>query len=139
MVDTLVNVLLVSGLNEAPTIHTHNQLHTQIMATFSNQLNVILSQAKRLNKAAGEGVVSCDLEALYFAPDASYTPETMEASTWMDSSDSTPIERVLCTTDLGLARAIKVPGVRGEWEEAVLLKPKVILVAELHEILDVES
>ncbi|KAH6897985.1 hypothetical protein BKA70DRAFT_1375380 [Coprinopsis sp. MPI-PUGE-AT-0042] len=139
MVDTLVNVLLVSGLNEAPTIHTHNQLHSQIMAAFSSQLNVILSQAKRLNKAVGEGVVSCDLEALYVAPDAGYMPETMEASTMVESSGSRPPERVLCTTDLGLARAIKVPGTRGEWEESVLLKPKVILVAELHEILDIES
>lgn len=38
--------------------------------------------------------------------------------------------QILCTTQLGLVRAEKIPRTRGEWEEVVLVKPVVVLVQE---------
>lgn len=138
MVDALVNVLLISGLNNSPQRHTHTELHSKITTTFAAQLNVVLSSAKRLNKAAGELVTSCDLEALYIAPDCNFNGAMMEDASGAKTPNTTPTkvpERVLCTTDLGLVRAEKVTATRGEWSESVLLKPKVVLVSGLQEIL----
>ncbi|EAU92050.1 hypothetical protein CC1G_06037 [Coprinopsis cinerea okayama7 len=145
MADALVNVLLISGLNRRSPVtghplYTHSQLHSQVTSTFSNQLNHILSYAKKLNKAVGERVTSCDLEALYIAPDVIFNGTTMEdaSADGGKSPNTTPTknpEKVLCTTDLGLVRAEKVPATRGEWHESVLLKPKVILVSGIKELL----
>ncbi|TFK22624.1 hypothetical protein FA15DRAFT_681565 [Coprinopsis marcescibilis] len=168
MVDALVNVLLISGLkdlvsSETGVPHTHTSLHDKIISTFSSQLHVILAHAKRINTAVGESVTSCDLEALYIAPDVLFNDETMEDASGVHDAtpNSTPVksrngkkvveggkgkrsgqleddrqkDRVLCTTDLGLVRAEKIPSTRGEWKESVLLKPKVILVSGIQEML----
>ena len=66
----------------------------------------------------------CYSEALYIAPDIVYDPTTMEDAIGTGSVEQ---ETIICTTDLGLVRAEKVAGTRGDWKEAVLLKPKVVL------------
>jgi len=107
-----------------------NGVFERIMTRFGERIGVVMKTAQRLNKTIGEGVTSCDLEALYIAPDVLYAEVTMD-----DALGSTPTsdtvaaggEAILCTTDLGLVRAEKVSGSIGEWRESVLLKPKVVL------------
>jgi hypothetical protein len=109
----------------------------QIMARFGERIGVVMKTAQRLNKTIGEGVTSCDLEALYIAPNVLYAAATMD-----DALGSTAVndmvaggETILCTTDLGLVRAEKVSGSMGEWRESVLLKPKVVLHSGLTALL----
>lgn len=131
MVDAFVNVLITAGYQEKPAA-----LQDRIMNDFAGRITVILQTAQRLNRSIGEGVTSCDLEALYISPSVSYDPTTMEdafETTPKDKATTTP-ENVLCTTDLGLVRAEKVSGAVGEWQELVLLKPKVVLPSGLDDI-----
>lgn len=134
MVDAFVNVLITAGYQEKPAA-----LQDRIMNDFAGRIRVILQAAQRLNRSIGEGVTSCDLEALYIAPSVSYDPTTMEDAfneTTPKDKATTP-EKVLCTTDLGLVRAEKVSGAVGEWQELVLLKPKVVLPSGLDDIVSV--
>lgn len=142
MVDALVNVLLIAGLNRrrlsGSPVHTHTSLHEKVTESFAGQLHVVLSLARRLNKAVGEQVTSCDLETLYISPNVVFNPVTMEDTAGPQSPNATPKntpEIVLCTTDLGLVRAEKVPLTRGEWNESVLMKPKVMLVSGVRDII----
>jgi len=110
-----------------------NAVFEKIMARFGERIGVVMKTAQRLNKTIGEGVTSCDLEALYIAPDVLYSADTMDdalgPTPTTPTSDTVPAggEAILCTTDLGLVRAEKVSGSIGEWRESVLLKPKVVL------------
>lgn len=72
-------------------------------------------------------------------PDTVFNPETMQDSFGMgvdprhkEGKETRNTEGVLCTTDLGLVRAEKKPGTIGEWDESVLLKPKVVLQSGLN-------
>ncbi|KAF9561921.1 hypothetical protein CPC08DRAFT_634814 [Agrocybe pediades] len=122
--DALSNIFVAAG-------HKDNRLtiRDRIADGFSDQIGVVLKKAKRLNKHMGEGITSCDLEALYIAPDVTFNPVTMEDA--IDSptnhKPTNGLEPIICTTDLGLVRAEKVSGSRGEWNESILLRPKVIL------------
>ncbi len=124
MVDAFVNIIL--------TAEWHNDgaaLQEYLVQTFGEQIGSVLDKAKRLNKAIGEEIMRCDLEALYIAPDVVFNPGTMEVERREEETVATGKrpERVLCTTDLGLVRAEKKAGKVGEWDEAVLLKPNIIL------------
>lgn len=48
-----------------------------------------------------------------------------------ESEEDIEDAEILCTTQLGLVRAEKVPRTRGEWDEVVLLKPVVVLVRDV--------
>ena len=134
MVDAFVNVLITAGYQEKPAA-----LQDRIMNDFAGRIRVILQGAQRLNRSIGEGVTSCDLEALYIAPTVSYDSTTMEDAFETTPKDkATTPEKVLCTTDLGLVRAEKVSGSVGEWQELVLLKPKVVLPSGLDDIVSGE-
>jgi hypothetical protein len=128
MVDGFVNIILTAGWHNDATA-----LQDYLIETFGEKIRAVLERAKRLNKAIGEEIVKCDLEALYIAPDVIYSDLTMEVgSRYGNPEEVDPVvdqaeERVLCTTELGLVKAEKKVGQVGEWEEAVLLKPRVIL------------
>lgn len=128
MIDAFVNIIL--------TARWHNDaaaLQEYLTHTFGEKVASVLDKAKKLNKVIGEEIVRCDLEALYIAPDVLFNAATMEVGGLGERRGETSIttgnasQRVLCTTDLGLVRAEKKVGKIGEWDEAVLLKPSVVL------------
>jgi hypothetical protein len=58
--------------------YNHTHLHAHLTSVFKADLLRILKKAKALNKVLGEGVVRCDLEALYVAPGVGFEETTME-------------------------------------------------------------
>ncbi|KAF8161577.1 hypothetical protein B0H34DRAFT_653515 [Crassisporium funariophilum] len=127
MAEAFANILVAAGLKDTPAA-----LHEQIMTCFGERIQLVMKYAQQLNKKIGEGITSCDLEALYIAPDVTYNSGSMEDYLGADDlSPAKPQEQVLCTTDLGLVRAEKVSGTTGEWQESVLLRPKVVLPSGL--------
>ncbi|KAJ2932323.1 hypothetical protein H1R20_g4801, partial [Candolleomyces eurysporus] len=60
--------------------YNHTHLHAHLTSIFKPDLLRILRKAKALNKVLGEGVVWCDLEALYVAPGVGFEEATMERS-----------------------------------------------------------
>lgn len=119
MLGAITNIFLTAGLKETP-----EKAYESMISRFSSRIAVVMKLAVDLNRHIGEGVTSCDLEVLYIVPDIQYNPATMDDAIGMGSTEEEP---VICTTDLGLVRAEKVTGTRGDWKEAVLLKPKVVL------------
>jgi hypothetical protein len=107
-----------------------NTIFERIMANFGERIGVVMKTAQRLNKSVGEGVTSCDLEAFYIAPNVLYNADTMADALGPTTTSDTG-ETILCTTDLGLVRVEKVSGSVGDWHEAVLVKPKVVLQSGL--------
>ncbi|KAF8901880.1 hypothetical protein CPB84DRAFT_1776901 [Gymnopilus junonius] len=124
MVDACAKIFVVAGLKGIPSA-----VHERIMDKFGKTISRLMTQAQQLNKKIGEGVTSCDLEALYIAPDVAYNVSMMEDAlgTPAGKEEKDMHEKILCTTDLGLVRAEKISGRIGEWQESVLLKPKVML------------
>lgn len=121
MVNAFVNIILTAGLHNDSTA-----LQEYLIETFGHKIGELLEKAKKLNKVIGEEIIQCDLEALYIAPDMVYTEMTMEV-VGDEQVGGTGGDRVLCTTKLGLVKAVKRTGKVGEWDEAVLLRPAVIL------------
>ncbi|CAA7260335.1 unnamed protein product [Cyclocybe aegerita] len=125
MVDVFSNIIVTAGLKESPAT-----VHERIMTSFGDRIRMAMKHAQNMNKKIGEGITSCDLEVLYIVPEIPFNPNMME-----DAIGSTSItnnhESVVCTTDLGLARTEKLSGTIGQWNEAVLLKPKVVLPSGL--------
>lgn len=124
MIDACAKIFVVAGLREDPAT-----VHERIMNKFGKTISRLMAQAQHLNKKIGEGVTSCDMEALYIAPNVAYDSSMMEDVIGTPSSKEARVahEAILCTTDLGLVRAEKISGTVGEWQESVLLKPKVML------------
>ena len=119
MLGAVANIFLTAGLKDTP-----EKVYERIITQFGSRVAVVMKLAVDLNRHIGEGITSCDLEALYIAPDIVYDPTTMEDAIGTGSVEQ---ETIICTTDLGLVRAEKIAGTRGDWKEAVLLKPKVVL------------
>ncbi|KAF9476873.1 hypothetical protein BDN70DRAFT_949660 [Pholiota conissans] len=122
MLGAVANIFTTAGLKESPEM-----AYERIASRFAARVSVVMKLAVDLNKHIGEGITSCDLEALYIMPDVAFNPTTMEDALGASSSPETLQETILCTTDLGLVRAEKIAGSRGDWKESVLLKPKVVL------------
>ncbi|KAH9485813.1 hypothetical protein JR316_0002728 [Psilocybe cubensis] len=131
MADAFASIFVTAGYNKSLMT-----VHDWILNRFSGQISTVMNLAKRLNKQIGEGVTSCDLEALYIAPDVPYNATTMEDA--LRTTSARKLENghdmILCTTDLGLVRAEKISGTTGDWHESVLLRPKVILSSGLASI-----
>jgi len=122
-IDAFVNILLTAGVSA-----TQSTLHDNIASRFGDRVAIIVKGAQKLRKAIGEEVTSCDFEVLHVLQDAEFRPSTMDdafAGDYEKGRDEP--EPVLCTTDLGLARVAKKPGKAGEWDEAILLRPKIVL------------
>ena len=131
--EVLANVFIAAGFKESLTA-----LQLQIVTIFGERIHLVMQCAQQLNKTIGEGVTSCDLEPLYVDSEIPFNGHTMDDSLTTSTTDpSIPSdEKVLCTTDMGLGRAEKISGTSGEWIEATLLKPKVILPSRLLELMD---
>ena len=132
MAEVLANIFIAAGFEESLA-----SLQLQIVTCFGEQIHLVMQCAQQLNKTIGEGVTSCDLEPIYIEPEIPFDGHTMDDSlTTSGPSTASDNEKVLCTTDMGLARAEKVSGTTGEWHEVTLLKPKVILPSRLLELID---
>ncbi|KAF8181794.1 hypothetical protein BJ912DRAFT_906612 [Pholiota molesta] len=136
MLGAVANIFTTAGLKDSPEM-----LYERIVGRFAGRVSVVMKLAVDLNKHIGEGITSCDLEALYIAPDVKFNPATMDDAIGASSSSPEAAqEMILCTTDLGLVRAEKIASARGDWKESVLLKPKVVLYSGIASIIgDAES
>lgn len=124
LAEALANILVAAGYKPGPVAALD-----RIMARFSDPIGTLIKLAQDLNKMVGEGVTSCDLEVLYISPDISFQAANMDHALGAVSVDEN--ENVVCTTDLGLVRAERLSGAIAQWNESVLLKPKVILPSGL--------
>jgi hypothetical protein len=131
MAEVLANIFIAAGFKESLAA-----LQLQIVTCFGERIQMVMQCAQQLNKTMGEGVTSCDLGPLYIEPEIPFDGHMMDDA--LNTSDPlTPSdEKVLCTTDLGLGRVEKISGTSGEWQEATLLKPKVIMLSRLLGLID---
>ncbi|PPQ91154.1 hypothetical protein CVT25_003059 [Psilocybe cyanescens] len=133
MADAFASIFITAGYKKSLLT-----VHESIMNRFSKHISTVMKLAQHLNKQIGEGVTSCDLEALYIAPDVAYNAITMEDAIGVTSvkkmENGYGHETILCTTDLGLVRAEKISGTTGDWHESVLLRPKVVLFSGIASI-----
>jgi len=130
-IDAFVNILLAAEVIEHPS-----ELQAVIESRFAKRIAIVVKGAERLRRAIGEEVTSCDFEIVYVSHDSPFDPSQMDdtfASGFETGRDGP--EPVLCTTELGLARVVKVPGKAGEWEETVLLRPKIALNSGIDEMM----
>jgi hypothetical protein len=130
--NNFTNILVVAGCKETPP-----QIHEMITTKFMEGLVKISRLAIRINKARGEDITSCEIEAAFLFPTVVFNPSTMDDAFGRVCAAEEPI---LCTTDLGLVCAVKVDGA-GElrWKETILLKPRVLLESGLEEMRNEEG
>lgn len=127
----LVDILLAAGCNA-----NQPELITTLSSKFSDKISFLVTLAVRVNKIVGEDVTSGDLEVLTVPPASLFDPSSMEDV--YNEASSRAGARVLCTTDLGLRKRVRV-STTGEkekqWAVTTLLKPKVALESVV-EIMD---
>lgn len=127
----LVDILLAAGCNASQA-----ELVTALSSKFGDKISFLVTLAVRVNKIVGEDVTSGDLEVLAVPPASLFDPASME-DVYNEASSGTGA-RVLCTTDLGLRKRVRV-FMTGEkekqWALTTLLKPKVALESVV-EIMD---
>ena len=130
-IDAFVNILRTAGVTE-----TQPTLHESIATQFGDRVAIIVKGAQKLRKAIGEEVTSCDFEVLHVLQDTAFKPSTMDDAFAGDYEKGREgDEPVLCTTDLGLARVVRKPGKTGNWDEAILLRPKIVLQSGIDEMM----
>jgi hypothetical protein len=129
-IDAFVNILLTAGINE-----TQSTLHESIATRFGDKVAIVVKGAQRLRKAIGEEITSCDFEVLHVLHDMEFNSTTMDDAFASDHEQKrAEPEAVLCMTDLGLARVVRKPGKVGDWDEAIVVKPKIILQSGVEEM-----
>ncbi|KAF8058634.1 hypothetical protein FPV67DRAFT_1455170 [Lyophyllum atratum] len=127
-IDAFVNILIAAEVTQQ-----HSELQEAIESRFAKRIAIIVKGAQRLRRAIGEEITSCDFEC-------PFNPTQMDdtfASSFEKGRDEP--EPVLCTTELGLARVVKMPGKVGEWDESVLLRPKIALKSGIDEMMAPEN
>lgn len=124
--DSMVDVLLVAGLRATP-----EQIHEVVMTTFGEKLITIVRLALGLNWVIGKEITSADLDPIIIESKAIFDPATMEDVNGEGARNvegKVAVEHVLCTTDMGLNRAVKsLKDGETSWQTTTLLKPKVAL------------
>lgn len=101
----------------------------QIMERFGNRVHAIVKLAYCLNKKAGQGVTSSDLQFFYVIPGTPYDPTHMTTTIGTGEPQNTQ-ELITCTTDLGMVRSEKPSEANGQFRTTVLMKARVILYSE---------
>lgn len=138
LVNMLVDVLLVAGLKAS-----HEHIHEELMATFSDKLTIVVRAALALNWVIGKDITSADMEPLSVLWGAEFDSAKMEDVNG-GGELKVGVEHVLCTTDLGLSRVVKssLKDSEAALQTTMLLKPKVALesmVEGMHDIKITES
>ncbi|KAL4079004.1 hypothetical protein J3A83DRAFT_4086569 [Scleroderma citrinum] len=121
----LADILLAAGCNAS-----QSELVSALSVKFGDKVSFLVAQAIRVNKIIGEDVTSGDLEILTIPPATVFDNLSMEDVYNEGVLTHSGGARVLCTTDLGLLKRVRV-GTTGEkerqWAVTTLLKPKVAL------------
>lgn len=121
----LADILLAAGCNASQA-----DLVSTLSAKFNDKVSFLVIQAMRVNKIVGEDVTSGNLEILMVPPGTVFDPSSMEDVYNEDALTHSGAKRVLCTTDLGLRKMVRLT-TTGEkdkqWSVTTLLKPKVAL------------
>lgn len=144
---SLSDILLVAGLKAA-----HEHIHEEIMKTFGDKLMIVVRAALALNWVVGRDITSADLEPIVVVCESVFDPAVMEDVNG-NGGLKAEVERVLCTTDLGLQRVVgksskskdgvaalassSVSSSSQQTTTTILLKPKVALesmIEGLHDI-----
>ena len=122
LANTLVEVLIVAGLKA-----TYDQIYEEVMTRFGEKLTNVTRAALALNRVIAKEITSADLEPITVSWDTAFDSAAMDDINGEEGLKA-GVERVLCTTDLGLQRVVKLSkGDESEWQTTRLLKPKVAL------------
>jgi hypothetical protein len=127
-VEDIANILTLAGCI-GDTAHLRDAISTR----FSAELNIILERALRVKKVIRISVRSCDLDAVSVAPDIEFNEATMGDEFEASYPRNGEMDHVLCGTDLGLERSIKVD--EETFERRTLRKPKVVRERAILEML----
>jgi hypothetical protein len=131
IVSNIIDVATISGVKKS------RSEFNEMMRTFRDRLKNIKRKTTRLNRALLEEITSADMEALYVYPKDDFDPAIMDDANAVTASDNHAITgQVLCMTDLGLRRYVKISsnGEKPEWEKTILLKAKVVLPDAIKEM-----
>ncbi|OCH89889.1 hypothetical protein OBBRIDRAFT_826295 [Obba rivulosa] len=101
---------------------------------YESRLQAIAKQITDLKKAMREDVLACEFMPHYVRGQEYFRPTTMEDSFGRHIDPTTePMDRVFCTTELGLYRYESYDKHRGLLG-TLLLRPKVVLLSALREL-----
>lgn len=123
--DAVVDLLVVCGCEG-----TRAQIADKLTVRFKQRISVVITLALRLNEIFGEEITSCDMKATSVLHGVTFMPRMMEdAYEEGEIQEGPPPKtlRVLCTTDLGLQKEVKIQSGEGYWQTSVLVQPKVVL------------
>lgn len=120
---TLLAGYLAGVLSTAGCDKNHQEASDIIYNKFGNKLKAIVDLALQLNQTLGEEITSSDMAVSQVPGDIEFDRLTMDVDGGQHPFQKAT-DRVLCTTELGLNRKVKVTG---NSEQMILLKPKVAL------------
>lgn len=123
LAEELVHIVVAGGHGEDPS-----SLTQMIITSYSDALNEIVDLATELNMMIGEGVTSLDINVVFVKPETVYDPAEMVDADGSTTLGDVGLERVVCTTDLGL---VSVKKTVDKMDTFVMLKAKVILPSML--------
>ena len=127
--NTLADVLIVAGLRA-----THDQIYEEVMTRFGEKLTNVTRAALALNRVIAKEITSADLEPISVSWDTAFDSAAMDDINGEEGLKA-GVEQVLCTTDLGLQRVVKLSkGDETEWQTTMLLKPKVALESTIESL-----
>jgi hypothetical protein len=123
--DAVVDILMVAGCQG-----TKPEILEKLAARFSKKMTNLATLAVRLNEVIGEKITSCELKAISMPNGTIFDARTMDNGyddgRWHGLSPGAT--KVLCTTELGLQKEIKVfNNGKAVWQRVVLVKPQVSL------------
>lgn len=124
----LVDILILAGCEENP-----ESILDMVsgLGSFVDRIDAITKSALRLNQVLGEDFVSCDLSIAFIANDTVFDQEAMDDTSEGHGSRK-KVDRVLCTTGMGLKRVVKeTKGRRTRFDSEVILKPKIVVESVL--------
>ncbi|ESK91428.1 hypothetical protein Moror_2701 [Moniliophthora roreri MCA 2997] len=124
--DAFFNILIAAGLPSA------DSLVDRLRHLSSTHVAAVIDNAIQLNTVIGDSTTSCELVPIICETGTLFDETSMEDALVTQGAteelrEPRADESVLCTTDLGLLKSVKVVGREGEWTHRILLKPKVIL------------
>ncbi|KAF9047807.1 hypothetical protein BJ165DRAFT_1403443 [Panaeolus papilionaceus] len=138
--DVILRILI--GLLKMGGWSADLQTSAKSTTAIQESISIIEKAWKDIRVAAKEGVISCDIELVYSKPGLRFDSEYMEDS-YVDGETATldsdsPDDTVLCTVALGLKRSTAKPSPSGlnEFQEDLLVKPKVVLSSLLLQLED---
>lgn len=127
----LSDILVVAGCQE-----DHSNISEMLsgLGSFSDRIDSITNSALRLNQMLGEDFVSCDLNIACISSNHAFDQAIMDDTS--EGYESKKVDRVLCTTGMGLRRVVKEKkGEKTKFNTEVLLKPKIVVESVLESAL----